>query len=92
MCNDLVHRLTDPTLVEQEFIFFFEGLLGTRAIELPCLDVNIASNGPCLDREQQQLVKSVSDVEILQELKGMPNDIKYYYNKDQGMIVVVTVI
>ncbi|XP_009780001.1 uncharacterized protein [Nicotiana sylvestris] len=51
ICNALGHRLTDPLLVEQELISFFEGLLGTRAAELPCLDVNIARNGPCLDRE-----------------------------------------
>ncbi|XP_070011185.1 uncharacterized protein [Nicotiana sylvestris] len=75
ICNELGQKLTDPLLVEQQFISFFEDLLGTRDSELPCLDVNIARNGPCLNREQQlNMIKSVSDSEILQGLKELPSD------------------
>ncbi|XP_019235686.1 PREDICTED: uncharacterized protein LOC109216012 [Nicotiana attenuata] len=74
ICNELGQKLTDPILVEQEFTSFFEGLLGTRAIELPCLDVNIARNGPCLREQQQDLIKSISEIEIIQGLKDLPSD------------------
>ncbi|XP_070031573.1 uncharacterized protein [Nicotiana tomentosiformis] len=75
ICNDLGQKLTDPILVEQEFISFFKGLLGTRASELPCLDITIARNGPYLNREQQHhLVKSITEMEIEQGLKNMPSD------------------
>lgn len=54
---------------------FFQGLQGTSAKELPCLDSNIVRDGPCLNRHQQQLlVKEVNTDEILQALKAMPNE------------------
>lgn len=38
-------RLTDPTIVHQEFTAFFQQLLGTAATEIPCLDTEIARDG-----------------------------------------------
>lgn len=53
ICNEQGVRLTEPKLVEREFVQFFQALLGTCANELPCLDVNIVKLGPCLTKEQQ---------------------------------------
>lgn len=43
-------------MVYKEFTTFFQGLLGNSATELPCFDVEIARDGPCLSIQQHQEV------------------------------------
>ncbi|XP_019248358.1 PREDICTED: uncharacterized protein LOC109227614 [Nicotiana attenuata] len=75
ICNDQGIMLTDPGQIQQEFIKFFQDLLGTKASELPCLNSNIAKDGYCLNREDQQgLIKPVMQEEIVQALKDLPAD------------------
>lgn len=51
ICNEQGIRLTEPKLVEKEFVQFFQKLLGTCADELSSLDINIVKLGPCLTKE-----------------------------------------
>ncbi|XP_019230666.1 PREDICTED: uncharacterized protein LOC109211574 [Nicotiana attenuata] len=37
--------ITDPKLIQQEFLRFFKKLLGTAAEEFPCIDTTITRNG-----------------------------------------------
>lgn len=41
-------KLSDPALVQQEFLQFFQNLLGTIAPTLPCIDLRVDRDGPCL--------------------------------------------
>ncbi|XP_019259821.1 PREDICTED: uncharacterized protein LOC109237880 [Nicotiana attenuata] len=44
--------ITDPKLIEQEFLQFFRKLFSTAAEELPCINTTVVRNGPCLTIEQ----------------------------------------
>ncbi|XP_019232377.1 PREDICTED: uncharacterized protein LOC109213078 [Nicotiana attenuata] len=46
--------LTDPAQVQQDFIKFFQDLLGAKASEMPCLDSTIAKDGYYINKEDQQ--------------------------------------
>lgn len=68
-------KLTDPNLIQQKFIGFFQALLGIAADVLPYIDVTIARDGSCLTPEQQsQLLTPVIEADILQALKDVPLD------------------
>lgn len=67
--------ITDPKLIQQEFLQFFRKLLGTAAEELPCIDTTIARNGPCLTIDQQKdLIKPITREEVSQIVQNLPND------------------
>ncbi|XP_060182487.1 uncharacterized protein LOC132612182 [Lycium barbarum] len=75
ICDEQSVRITDPALIHQEFFTFFKQLLGTSAAELPCLDPNIARDGPCLTLDQQrQLLVPVTREVILNTLHSLPCD------------------
>ncbi|XP_059315374.1 uncharacterized protein LOC132065978 [Lycium ferocissimum] len=75
ICNEQGLLLTDPQLVQQEFTQFFRGLLGTSAEELPCIDIRIARDGPCLNYDQQQLLMQlVTSQEVRETLKSSFTD------------------
>ncbi|MCD7453657.1 hypothetical protein HAX54_021753 [Datura stramonium] len=52
--DDQGKLITDPVLVQQQFVNFFKGILGESATEIPCLNVEIARDGYCLTMAQQQ--------------------------------------
>ncbi|XP_019260707.1 PREDICTED: uncharacterized protein LOC109238677 [Nicotiana attenuata] len=57
--------ITDPKLIQQEFLQFFKKLLGTAAEELPYIDTTVARNGPCLTIDQQKdLIKPFTTEEV----------------------------
>ncbi|XP_075083309.1 uncharacterized protein LOC142167054 [Nicotiana tabacum] len=61
--------------IQQEFIQFFQHLLGEAANELPSIDINIAINGPCLIMDQQhQLLKHVISKKIAHVVQNLPSD------------------
>lgn len=61
--------------MQNEFITFFQELLGISAQEWPCLNALIAKDGPCLNRKQQKaFIQPVTRMNIVQALRGLPND------------------
>lgn len=46
-------RLADPSLIQKEFMDFFQKLLGEAALVLSGIDLNIVRNGLCLSIAQQ---------------------------------------
>nr|XP_009597612.1 uncharacterized protein LOC104093556 [Nicotiana tomentosiformis] len=75
ICTEHGIQLHEPTLIQKEFIGFFQNLLGTAAAEMPCLDQTIARDGPCLTNEQKlDLIHEVTEIEVLQALKDLSTD------------------
>lgn len=67
--------MTDPQLVQQEFVKFFVALLGKAAETLQGIDITIVRDGPCLSIEQQQhLMKPVTATDVMMALKELPVD------------------
>ncbi|XP_059310969.1 uncharacterized protein LOC132062413 [Lycium ferocissimum] len=52
--TDAGTKLSDPVLIEQEFISVFSGLMGDCAAELPCLNIEVVRAGKCLTIQQQR--------------------------------------
>lgn len=68
-------KINDPLEIENEFISFFQSLMGKKEDKLPYPDSRVIQNGPRLDRDQQLLlIGEVTLEEIEQAFKGMPND------------------
>lgn len=68
-------KLTDPVQVEQEFISVFSGIMGDCASELPCLNSMRVRSGTCLTvLQQRELIKEITDEEILEAIRAMPVD------------------
>lgn len=58
-------KITDPKLVEQQFIRLFQSLMGDCATEMPCANTTIIKEGPCLTISQQRdLIHEVTNEEI----------------------------
>ncbi|XP_070016975.1 uncharacterized protein [Nicotiana sylvestris] len=73
--NDQGDKVTTHALIDQEFRGFFQILLGTAATELPYIDIEIARDSHGLTKEHQQLLNTrVTEKEIDQALKDLPND------------------
>ncbi|XP_049402176.1 uncharacterized protein LOC125865921 [Solanum stenotomum] len=73
--NEAGNKLTEPNLIENEFISVFKGLMGTRASALTCLNTKVVRDGECLSIAQQRdLIKEVTTTEILEAIKEMPKD------------------
>ncbi|XP_060210676.1 uncharacterized protein LOC132637634 [Lycium barbarum] len=73
--NDIGTKVTDPTQVEAEFISFFTKLMGTDTVVMPYPNSEIIRKGPCHSHQQKcDLIRAVSEVEILDTIKGMPSD------------------
>ncbi|XP_075077017.1 uncharacterized protein LOC142163777 [Nicotiana tabacum] len=73
--HDQGDKVTTHALIDQEFRGFFQILLGTAATELPYIDIEIARDSHGLTKEQQQLLNTrVTEKEIDQALKDLPND------------------
>lgn len=69
------NKLTDTIKIEHEFGGFFQSLLGTSARELPCIDIEIARDGPCLSKEQQQMLSArVTKEEIDEAVRELPDE------------------
>ncbi|XP_060182214.1 uncharacterized protein LOC132611870 [Lycium barbarum] len=65
-------KITDPVLVETEFISFFTKHMGTAAEEMPCLNSETIRRGPCLSYQQKfDLIRDMTNVEILAAIKGV---------------------
>ncbi|XP_075098833.1 uncharacterized protein LOC142175746 [Nicotiana tabacum] len=55
-------KLTDPKLVEQEFIRVFQSLMGDCVAEIPYTNTAIIKEGPCLNISQQRdLIRDVTN-------------------------------
>lgn len=67
-------KLTDPNMIQKEFLSFIQNLQGCAIINIPCLDITIARNGPCLTIHQQQLVQEVTKDDVVQALNTLSND------------------
>ncbi|XP_060183587.1 uncharacterized protein LOC132613540 [Lycium barbarum] len=69
------NKLTDPKLVEAEFISFFSNLMASMAEELPCPNSEIIKRGPCLSHQQKcTLIQTVTEMEIFNAVRDMPSD------------------
>lgn len=67
--------VSDPVLIQQQFTNFFYKLLGESALEIPCINVEIARDGYCLTlAEQQSMMLPVTTEEIEQTMKAMPSE------------------
>lgn len=68
-------KLTDPDLIQKEFLHFFRSLLGRAAYTLPCIDICIARDGPCSTlTQQQQLLEPTTSIDVMQALKDLSSD------------------
>ncbi|XP_019241489.1 PREDICTED: uncharacterized protein LOC109228125 [Nicotiana attenuata] len=68
-------KITDPKLVEQEFISVFQSLMGDCATEIPCTNTTVIKEGPCLTTSQQRsLIQDVTNEEITNAVWEMPKD------------------
>ncbi|XP_019238885.1 PREDICTED: uncharacterized protein LOC109218942 [Nicotiana attenuata] len=73
--TDTGMKLTEPKLVEQEFISVFQSLMGDCATELPCANTAIIKEGPPLTISQQRtLIQNVTMEEITEAVREMPKD------------------
>lgn len=73
MYDDKGTKITDPELVEHEFVSVFTKLIGTTAEEWPCLYTIVVKKGPCLAYQQKvSLIHEVTEEEILVSLHDMP--------------------
>jgi len=69
------NKLTEPKLIEDEFISVFKGLMGTRESALICLKTKVVRGGDCISITQQRhLIKEVTIEEILEAIKEIPKD------------------
>lgn len=67
------NKIIDPTLVDNEFIGFISGLMGTTVTKIPCQNYELFKRDPCLTHPQKmELIKEVIDQEILCAFKSMP--------------------
>nr|XP_009803537.1 PREDICTED: uncharacterized protein LOC104248885 [Nicotiana sylvestris] len=54
-------------MVQQEFISFLKNLLGEKDQVMPCIDLDIIRDGPCLSlAQQQELLQPITREEVLQ--------------------------
>ncbi|XP_060178337.1 uncharacterized protein LOC132608315 [Lycium barbarum] len=61
--------------IQLEFVKFFEQLLGTNVAELPCININIARDVPCLTQDhQRKLLQEYTKEEVLTAFKNLPHD------------------
>ncbi|KAH0761419.1 hypothetical protein KY290_017492 [Solanum tuberosum] len=68
-------KLTDPNDIEQEFISVFKCLMGSSTGSLPCPDISVIQQGPCLSYEQKcSLVKEVTIHEVNTTIKGLQKE------------------
>ncbi|XP_070007223.1 uncharacterized protein [Nicotiana sylvestris] len=73
--TDLGDKVSDPILVEEEFVKFFRKLLGENNTTCECPNSEVIRQGPCLNMQQKEdLIKVVTRDEILQAIKDMPHD------------------
>lgn len=63
--NDQGSILTDGVQIENEFLTYYNDLLGQSENELEPVDVSILQSGPCLTPEQQSnLTRRITDLEV----------------------------
>nr|XP_016475845.1 PREDICTED: uncharacterized protein LOC107797465 [Nicotiana tabacum] len=73
--TDLGDNVSDPILVEEEFVKFFRKLLGENNTTCECPNSEVIRQGPCLNMQKKKdLIKVVTRDEILQTIKDMPHD------------------
>lgn len=64
--NDAGINVTDPKQVEDQFLDFFQKLMGESSPVHPCPNTEVIKKGACLTRQQQlELVKNVTVEEIV---------------------------
>lgn len=69
------HLLTESNEIQQEFIQFYKGLMGTSAKELPDIDSQIMKRGPTLSRLQRmELSAEITEEDIYAGLQAIGND------------------
>ena len=67
--------LYDPQSIQEEFVVFYKGLMGTSAGKLPAINVQVMKRVPILTKEQRlQLCTAVTEQEIYDGLKSIGND------------------
>nr|XP_016513599.1 PREDICTED: uncharacterized protein LOC107830521 [Nicotiana tabacum] len=70
--TDTGMKVTDPKLVEQEFIRVFKSLMVDCATEMPCANTTIIKDGPCLTILQQRglIQKNIVKKDIFAAVKS----------------------
>ena len=67
--------LYDQQGIEEEFVMFYKGLMGTSAGKLLAINVQVMKRGPTLTKQQRiQLCTAVTDQEIYEGLQSIGND------------------
>ena len=67
--------LYDQQGIQEEFVMFYKGLMGTSAGKLPAINVQVTKRAPTLTKRQRiQLCTAVTDQEIYEGLQSIGND------------------
>ncbi|XP_050915875.1 uncharacterized protein LOC127130968 [Lathyrus oleraceus] len=64
--------LSKPEDIEEEVLQFYDKLVGTKSLNLRCIDITTVRNGKTLDRESAcQLIRPVEEGEVWSALKSI---------------------
>lgn len=72
--SELGDMLNDPLQMQQEFLKFIKGFLGTNETALPSIDITIARYDLPTPNYQRQLVQEVRREGVLLALKDLSSD------------------
>lgn len=68
------HVLTDMAEVREEFIRYYEKLLGSNCVNKQPVKAEVLQNGPCLSDEQHlHMCRPISDLEIKEAIFSIPD-------------------
>lgn len=68
-------KLTEPIQIQQDFIQFFQNLLGTSVTTMPYMDLEIPREGPCITvLQQQDLLLPVTILDVEKAINDLPVD------------------
>jgi len=67
--------LYEPQAIQNEFVQFYKGLMGSSVTTLPAIDVQVMKRGPTLSRQQRiDLCADITKEEITARLQSIGND------------------